>query len=68
MEITKNDFLDWKSHIVTKEVFATIEQKIEDAVEALVVSTESNPDRDMFLRGMISAFKDVLEISYEGEE
>lgn len=49
----------WKSHPVTKLLNEAIQERIEDAKEQLVAS--SNYEFDQFVRGMIKAFRDVLE-------
>lgn len=63
--VTKDDFQQWKEHLVTKEVFNIIQNRIEDAKEILSQTAGLEPDQDRLLVGMIKALTEVLEISYE---
>ncbi len=63
--LSKEEFIQWKEHFITKQVFEIVKTKIEDAKDLLAYKETSDPDTDQFFRGMIRAFTDVLEISYE---
>lgn len=63
--ISKEEFIDWKSQTVTKEVFNVIEQRIADAQEILGNTAGEDPLNDRFLVGMIRAFRELQEISYD---
>ena len=66
--LSKSDFIDWKSNFVTVEVFNIVKQRIEEAKEILADSAGLNPDNDNFTRGMIRAFNELLEIDFAGED
>ena len=65
MEISKEEFVDWRSQTVTKEVFNVIDQRIADAQEILGNTAGEDPLNDRFLVGMIRAFRELQEISYD---
>lgn len=65
MEISKSEFVDWTINPVTKEVFKVIESRVEDAKDILSVSAGDNSYQDAILVGMIKAFREVGEISYD---
>jgi hypothetical protein len=65
MEITKSEFQDWTTNLVTKEVMRVIEARVEDAKDILSVSAGDNSYQDAILVGMIKAFREVGEISYD---
>lgn len=63
--ISKQEFLQWKENPVTEEVFNTIAQRIEDAKDVLSVSAGNDSLNDRFLAGMIQAYREILDTSYE---
>lgn len=63
--LSKEEFIQWKESQVTKAVFNTIKGRISEAKEILAYKTESDPDGDQLLRGMIRAWDDILDISFE---
>ena len=63
--VSREEFVQWRESAVTKEIFNIIENRIEDAKEILSVQAGLEPDQDRLLVGMIKAFNEVLEISYE---
>lgn len=67
MQITKEEFLQWKNSLITNEVFGQIRRQIQLATSDLVGSAGIDPDRDRYLCGMIKAWSDILEIDYEGD-
>lgn len=65
MQISKDEFLQWKTNVVTNEIYGIINQRIEDAKDLLSVVAGDEPDKDLLIRGMIQAFRDVLDLSWE---
>ena len=65
MEITKEEFLQWKESPVTKAVFEVIDNRIEDAKEVLAVTAGEDCKKDGILVGMIRAFRELQEINYD---
>lgn len=70
--MTKDDFLDWKSHPVTKAVFAALTARITNVQEELGFVAGENPTQDRYRTGAIQGYRDVLgttwgDISGEAE-
>ncbi len=65
MDISREEFLDWKSQAVTKEVFKVIDERINDAKDELSASAGDDPVADRYLVGMIRAFRELQDINYE---
>jgi hypothetical protein len=68
MEITKQDFLDWKQDRITKEFFSAILERIEDGKDILATQAGLDPITDNFYRGFIYAYKEALEFRVDSEE
>jgi hypothetical protein len=66
--ITKQDFIDWKSHPVTKEVFSLISERIHQLQEELGGSAGADVRQDAIKVGAIQANRDILELSIDGQE
>lgn len=66
--ITKSDFIDWKSHPVTKEVFSLITERIQQLQEELGGTAGENVRQDAIKVGAIQANRDILELSIEDAE
>jgi hypothetical protein len=65
MEITKEEFLEWRSNHVTKAVFGVLEQRIQDAKDILAATAGEDSVADRYLVGMIRGFSELQEVSYE---
>ena len=65
MDITREEFLDWKANHVTKAVFGVLEQRINDAKDILAATAGEDPVADRYLVGMIRGFSELQEVSYE---
>ena len=67
MEVTKTDFLEWKSGVVTQEVFKILEDRINSLEEALGNGVALH-DQERYADhvGRIQAYRDMLEIDFEG--
>jgi hypothetical protein len=66
--VNKADFIDWKRHPVTQVVFSQLNQRINDLRAMLGDSAGINPVQDSNFVGAIQAYKDIVNIEYEGEE
>ena len=66
--MNKADFIDWKSHPVTQVVFSQLNQRINDLRAMLGDSAGVNPVQDSNFVGAIQAYKDIVNIEYEGDE
>lgn len=66
--MNKADFIDWKRHPVTQVVFSQLNQRIEDLRAMLGDSAGVNPVQDSQFVGAIQAYKDIVNIEYEGDE
>ncbi|MEB3214050.1 MAG: hypothetical protein VKL39_22065 [Leptolyngbyaceae bacterium] len=65
MEVSKEEFLDWKQNHVTQAVFAILDQRIQDAKDVLGATAGDDPVADRYLVGMIRGFSELQEITYE---
>lgn len=65
--MNQQDFVDWKRHPVTQAVMSQIQGRINDMKEMLADSAGINPLQDREYVGAIKAYRDFLEIQYEGE-
>lgn len=66
--MNKSDFIDWKRHPVTQVVFSQLNQRINDLRAMLGDSAGVNPVQDSNFVGAIQAYKDIVNIEYEGDE
>lgn len=66
--MNKADFVDWKRHPVTQVIFSQLNQRINDLQAMLGDSAGVNPVQDSQFVGAIKAYKDMVNIEYEGEE
>ena len=66
--MNKSDFIDWKRHPVTQVVFSQLNQRIDDLRSMLGDSAGANPVQDSQFVGAIQAYKDIVNIEYEGNE
>lgn len=63
--MTKSDFVDWKHHPVTEEVFRKLQTRVRELQELLGTSAGLDPLIDRLYVGAISAYNDILNIEYE---
>ena len=61
MTINREQYIEWRDHPVTVAIKEAINLRIQESKDELS-SPLSDPDRDRFLKGMIWAFKEVLEV------
>jgi hypothetical protein len=59
---TRSEFMEWKSHPVTKQVFQELAHKEEDCKNILSVSAGINATEDRFFCGYIAALRDFYLI------
>lgn len=66
--MTKNEFIDWKRHPVTQQVFSQLEARIAELTESLVANAGIDPANDAKLAGAILAHRDIINIEYDESE
>jgi len=64
----KEDFVVWKTHPITKQVFNVLRKREADLTEFLIDSAGENSVTDAYRRGYIHAVRDVILTNLEDEE
>ena len=67
MNISKSEFIDWKSGLVTGAFFEAAEERVYDCMELLAQSAGIDSDQDNFYRGFIAAYREMQQFSVEDE-
>jgi len=67
MNISKSEFIDWKSGLVTEAFFEAAEERVYDCMELLAQSAGLDADQDNFYRGFIAAYREMQQFSVEDE-
>ena len=57
--VSKEQWIEWKSHPVTRALKEASKERIEEIKDQIVASTD--PDYDRFLKGMIWAYNEVSQ-------
>lgn len=65
--MTKTEFIDWKRHPVTQQVFSQLQDRINALTETLVINAGQDPYNDAKHSGAIQAYGDLINIDYEEE-
>jgi len=65
---SKADFMDWKSHPITKQVFEGLREQEHTVMETLAVSAGTDSLQDRFHAGYIAALRDLYLIRLEDED
>lgn len=63
--MTKEEFVDWKTSPLTKQIFHSIQDRIYDLEHELGETAGLDLRSDAMRVGAIRAFRDILEIDYE---
>lgn len=58
---------DWKNLAITQEYLAELKRRIEEQKELLAGSAGVNSAVDSYRSGVIAAYKDAVDFSFEGE-
>lgn len=66
--ISQSDFSTWQADSVTKAVFASIQDRITQAVETLKGWPINDPHQINWTRGYIKAYEEILGITFEDTE
>lgn len=66
--ITKEDFIDWKAHPVTKQVFAEIRESIAAGKDEIAASAGINSLLDRERVGKLAGLTALLDIQYDDVE
>lgn len=64
-QISKEDFVDWKTNLVTKAFIEATQERVEDAKDILASTAGLNPDQDSFYRGFIQAYREIADFRIE---
>ncbi len=68
MNVSKEEFLDWKLHPVTSAVFKLLEERIQYYTEELIDQTATYSQSEMAEKaGAIKALRDLITIQF-GED
>ena len=62
--ITQTEFMEWKSHPVTKQVFQALQQKEAVIKDQLALSAGQDPGVDRYLSGYIASCRDMYLMDY----
>lgn len=65
--MTKAEFVEWKSHPITKQVFAHIHERVRDIQIELGFNAGTDPVQDARRSGAILALIDVLNADFDEE-
>jgi hypothetical protein len=66
--MTKSEFVDWKGHPVTQEIFRQLQRRIVDLQDMLGESAGVDPRQDAVYVGAIKAYKDLITIEHYDED
>ena len=66
--ISKTEWTDWKTNLVTRAFYAACSQRVEDAKEILGGTAGIEPEQDNYLRGFIAAYKEMNDFRIEDIE
>lgn len=61
--VSQERFLEWKDNPVTQAVMEVVKYRIEDTKEKLTGLNDR--DYDIYLKGMIRGFQEMLEVTIE---
>lgn len=65
--VTPEEFLDWKTNLVTKAFFEASTERVEDAKEILAGQAGRDPAEDSFFRGFIFAYREMAQFKVSEE-
>lgn len=67
--MTREDFVDWKRHPVTQQVFSQLAERVRFFTDEIVEQTAYMSQSEMAEKaGAVKAIRDILNIEYEGED
>lgn len=64
---TKSEFLEWKDHIVTREVMRGFHERIKQLEYELGQAAGLNSLDDRYKAGAIAAYSDILNVEHEDD-
>jgi hypothetical protein len=68
VSISKDDFYLWKSEPITQAIFEACALRIEDGKTTLAGQAGLDPIFDSYVRGIIKAYSEILNITVEDIE
>lgn len=64
--MTKSDFLDWRRHPVTQQVFSQLQERISQLKDEIASQVAHVPQLEVAEKaGAVQAFQHILDIDYE---
>jgi hypothetical protein len=67
--LTKEDFVDWKRHPVTQQVFSQLKVRVDEYMDKLVYQAATADPRNLAeYAAIVRATQDIINIEYEGED
>lgn len=66
--MTKEEWVDWKQHPVTKAYFEACEERVVESKELLSTSAGLDSNQDNFMRGFIHAYREMMDFRVEDIE
>lgn len=67
LEITKEDWAQWRDNPVTRSFFGLIAQRREEAIEQLAFGNTTSPSKQNILVGAVNAYTHILKTDYHEE-
>jgi hypothetical protein len=65
IEVTKEEFVMWMEQPITQAILGAVQERKDNAIIYLLRVAPENETN--FLRGMIQAYTDILDMRYEDE-
>lgn len=66
--MTKDEFVDWKSQEVTKQIFKLFQRKIEQGIDELSYQAGQDPGNDRAKVGKLDGLRTFTELTYDDLE
>lgn len=63
--VTKEEWIEWKNHPVTKAFYEAVEIRVEESKDLLSYSAGVDQAQDNYWRGFIGAYREMLEFKIE---
>lgn len=63
--MNKEDFVDWKRHPVTQQVFSMLEGRMREIGEMIIDLSGRDPIQTAEYCGAIKAYRDITDITFE---
>lgn len=67
-KVAKEQYVDWKNHPVTKEVFANIADVASDEAAKLINRRQEDWSDDQYVRGFIRGIQEIIDWTPEFDD